>query len=192
MTGIFKSPVVGRIAIRNNNLAGDRQADLSVHGGRAKAVYAYPHEHYEFWRAKLRGVDLRPGHFGENLTVEGLLETDVHVGDRLRIGSAELIVTQPRLPCFKLGIRFGRPDMVKRFLKSGRPGFYLSVAVEGGVAAGDPIEILERHPSAISVPELFRMYLTDSIEPDRLREAIAIPALSDSWRDELQKRLVDD
>jgi len=186
-TSIFKSPVTGRIPIRNNNLAGDRQSDLSVHGGRAKAVYAYPHEHYAFWRDQLPGVDLQPAHFGENLTIEGLLEEDVHLGDRLKIGSAELVVTQPRLPCYKLGIRFGRADMVKRFLASRRTGFYLAVAVEGELGAGDTIEILERHPSAISMPELLRMYLREGVAPGRVREAIAIPALSDAWRRDLQK-----
>jgi MOSC domain-containing protein YiiM len=187
LTSIWKSPVSGRIAIRNNNLSGDQQSDLSVHGGPAKAIYAYPHEHYAFWHAQLPDVDLQPGHFGENLTIEGLLETDVHVGDRLKIGSAELVVTQPRMPCFKLGIRFGRPDMVKRFLHSRRSGFYLSVAVEGDLAAGDPIEILARHPAAVSIPELLRMYLNEDVDPARVREAAAIPALSDSWRHELQK-----
>jgi MOSC domain-containing protein YiiM len=191
LTSIFKAPVSGRLPIRNNNLAGDQQSDLSVHGGRAKAVYVYPREHYEFWRAQLPEVDLQPGHFGENLTIEGLLEDAVHIGDRLKIGSAELVVTQPRLPCFKLGIRFGRADMVKRFLESGRSGFYLSVAVEGDVAAGDAIEILERHPAAISIPELLRMYLKEASEPGRLREVIAIPALSDAWRNDLQKRLTN-
>jgi len=189
MTSIFKSAVSGRVPIRNHNLAGDQQSDLSVHGGRAKAVYAYPHEHYDFWRVQLPGVDLQPGNFGENLTVEGVLEDDVHVGDRLKIGSAELVVTQPRLPCYKLGIRFGRADMVKRFLDSGRSGFYLSVAVEGDVAAGDAIEMRERHPAAVSIPELLRLYLKEANDPGRLREAIAIPALSDAWRNDLQKRL---
>jgi MOSC domain-containing protein YiiM len=191
LTSIFKSPVPGRIPIRNHNLAGDQQSDLSVHGGRAKAVYAYPHEHYEFWRVQLPEVDLRPGHFGENLTIEGLLEEDVHVGDRLRVGSSELVVTQPRLPCFKLGIRFGRADMVKRFLNSGRTGFYFSVAAEGDVAAGDAIEIVERHPAAISIPELLRMYLKGADDRRRLRQAIAIPALSDAWRSDLQEQLTD-
>lgn len=186
-TSIFKSPVAGRIPIRNNNLAGDAQSDLTVHGGTAKAVYAYPYEHYTFWHAQLPDVDLQPGHFGENLTIEGLLEDDVHIGDRLRIGSAELVITQPRLPCYKLGIRFGRADMVTRFLASRRTGFYLSVAVEGNVGAGDTIEILERHPAAVSIPELLRMYLKEGISPDRLRQVIAIPALSESWRAELQK-----
>jgi MOSC domain-containing protein YiiM len=189
LTSIFKSAVSGRIPIRNGNLAGDRQSDLTVHGGRAKAIYAYPHEHYEFWRVQLPGVDLQPGNFGENLTIEGLLEQDVHVGDRLKIGSSELVVTQPRLPCFKLGIRFGRADMVKRFLVSERTGFYMSVALEGDVAAGDTIEILERHPAAVSIRELLRMYLNDTADADRLREVVAIPALSEAWRSDLQQRL---
>ena len=190
-TSIFKSPVAGRIPIRNNNLAGDAQSDLSVHGGRAKAVYAYPHEHYAFWHEQLPGVDLQPAHFGENLTIEGLLEQDVHVGDRLKIGSAELVVTQPRLPCYKLGIRFGRADMVTKFLASRRTGFYLSVASEGDLGAGDPIEILERHPAAVSIPELLRMYLKEGVAPGRLRDVIAIPVLSDAWRMQLQKQLAE-
>jgi MOSC domain-containing protein YiiM len=190
-TSIFKSAVTGPVPIRNNNLAGDQQSDLSVHGGRAKAIYAYPHEHYKFWRAQLPGVALPAGSFGENLTIEGLLEEDVHVGDRLKIGSSELVVTQPRMPCYKLGIRFNRADMVKRFLESRRSGFYLSVAVEGEVAAGDAIDILERHPSAVSIPELLRMYLNEADDPERLRQAIAIPALSDSWRNDLQQQLGD-
>ena len=188
-TSIFKSPVTGRIPVRNNNLAGDAQSDPSVHGGRAKAIYAYPHEHYAFWREQLPDVDLQPANFGENLTIEGLLEGDVHIGDRLKIGSTQLVVTQPRLPCYKLGIRFGRPDMVKRFLASRRTGFYLSVAVEGDIGAGDTIEILERHPAAISIPELLRMYLKEGVAADRLRSAIAIPALSDSWRKDLERQL---
>jgi MOSC domain-containing protein YiiM len=188
-TSIFKSPVAGRVSIRNNNLAGDAQSDLSVHGGLAKAVYAYPHEHYAFWGAQLPDVDLKPGHFGENLTIEGLLEADVHVGDRLKIGSAELVVSQPRLPCYKLGIRFGRADMVKRFLDSRRTGFYMAVGMEGDVGAGDTIEILDRHPAAVSIPELLRMYLKEGTAPDRLRQVLAIPALSEAWRSELQKQV---
>jgi MOSC domain-containing protein YiiM len=191
-TSIFKSPARGRIPIRNNNLAGDEQSDLSVHGGRAKAIYAYPHEHYAFWREQLPGVDLRFGHFGENLTIEGLLEEDVHVGDRLTVGSAALVVTQPRLPCYKLGIRFDRADMVKRFLESRRTGFYLSVAVEGDIGAGDTIEIVERDPAAVSIPELLRMYLEKPVDPDRLRQAIAIAALPDGWRRNLQKQVDGD
>jgi MOSC domain-containing protein YiiM len=188
-TSIFKAPVAGRVAIAGHNLAGDQQSDLSVHGGRAKAIYAYPHEHYAFWAGQLPGVDLQPGHFGENLTTEGVLEQDVHLGDRLTIGSAVLVVTQPRMPCYKLGIRFGRADMVKRFLASRRSGFYLAVASEGALAAGDPIAIVERHPAAIAMPELLQMYLGESRDPDRLRQAIAVDALSDAWRRDLQQQL---
>ena len=189
LTSIFKSPVQGRVAIRGHNLAGDQQSDPTVHGGPFKTVYAYPSEHYAFWRGQLPGVDLPWGVFGENLTIEGLLEPQIHVGDRLRIGSAELVVTQPRMPCYKLGIRFGRPEMVKRFLESRRSGFYLQVAAEGEVAAGDAIAIVARHPAAVSMPELLRMYLKEATDPARLREAVAIPALSDAWRAELTKQL---
>src|SRR4051794_30148819 len=135
-TGIFKEPVTGRVMMRRLNLDGDGQADLTVHGGVDKAVYAYPFEHYPFWRAELPGIDLPWGMFGENLTTEGLFEDSVFVGDRFQIGEAEGVVTQPRLPCYKLGIKFGRADMVKRFLGSRRTGFYLAVAREGMVAAG--------------------------------------------------------
>ena len=141
-TAIFKEPVEGRVRIRRTGLVGDRQADPSVHGGPTKAVYAYPSEHYPFWRRELGRADLPWGSFGENLTTEGLDERTLRVGDRLRVGSASLTVTQPRMPCYKLGIRFGRLDMVRRFLASGRSGFYLAVHEEGDVAAGDPIELL--------------------------------------------------
>jgi MOSC domain-containing protein YiiM len=139
-TSIWKAPVAGRVRVGRENLEGDRQADLSVHGGAYKAVYMYPSEHYEAWRREQPGLLLPWGAFGENLTTEGLLESDVRIGDRLRIGSAEFEVTQPRQPCYKLGVRFGRDDMVKLFLASGRSGFYLSVAREGEVGAGDAIE----------------------------------------------------
>ena len=142
-TAIFKEPVEGRVRIRRTGLVGDRQADPSVHGGPAKAVYAYPSEHYPFWRRELERADLSWGSFGENLTTEGLEERTLRIGDRLRVGSALLQVTQPRMPCYKLGIRFGRLDMVRRFLASGRSGFYLAINEEGDVAAGDPIELLE-------------------------------------------------
>lgn len=191
LTSIFKTPVSGRVAIRGHNVAGDRQADLRVHGGPSKAVYAYPGEHYDFWRRELPGVDLPHGAFGENLTMEGLLEHDVHVGDRLRIGSAELWVTQPRMPCFKLGIRLNRPGVVQQFLASRRSGFYLAVAVEGDVAAGDAIDVIERHPAGVSIPELLRMQLRETRDPGRLRVALAIPVLSESWRSDLAKRLDD-
>jgi len=155
-TGIFKSPVEGRVRARFLNLDGDRQADLSVHGGRDKAVYAYPEEHYEHWCRELPGVDLPPGSFGENLTTRGLTETQVRIGDSFRIGSALLRVTQPRMPCSKLGMKFARDDMVKRFLESERSGFYLAVVEEGEVAAGDTIELVERVPHEVTVLEVTR------------------------------------
>jgi MOSC domain-containing protein YiiM len=193
LTAIFKSPVEGRLQVVRHNLAGDRQANLAVHGGRAKAVYAYPSEHYAFWREQLPSMDLdmdlRWGSFGENLTTEGIVEDDVHLGDRLRVGTAEFVVTQPRMPCFKLGIRFDRPEMVKRFLESRRSGFYLEVASEGELGAGDRVELLERHAAAVSIRELLKMYVREQQDPERLRAAIAVPALSDSWRQDLRERL---
>src|SRR4029450_162760 len=143
-TSIWKSPVRGRVHVSTLNLDGDRQSDLSVHGGVDKAVYLYPSEHYSFWQSELPGADLSAGAFGDNFTSEGLLEAEVQIGDRLRIGTAEFIVTQPRMPCFKLGIRFERPDLVKRFLQNKRTGFYLAVQREGEVAPGDPIESIAR------------------------------------------------
>jgi MOSC domain-containing protein YiiM len=188
-TGIFKEPVEGRIALRRLNLDGDRQADLSVHGGAAKAAYAYPLEHYPFWREEL-GENLPFGAFGENLTVEGLpLEDEAAVGDRLRVGTAELVVTQPRLPCYKLGLRFGREDMVKRFLASRRTGYYLAVALEGDVGAGDAVETLARHPARIPVAEITRVYASDRDDLATIERLVALDALPEDWRSHFAKRL---
>ncbi|MFZ2155461.1 MAG: MOSC domain-containing protein [Bradyrhizobium sp.] len=150
-TSIFKEPVAGRVRIGQLNIEGDEQSDLEVHGGEDKAVYAYPSEHYAFWRDQLPGVELPWGVFGENLTVEGLLEGSVHSGDRFRMGSAEFVVTEPRMPCYKLALRFGRPDMVKRFMKSGRAGFYLAVLKEGETGAGDAIERIGHGQQRLSI-----------------------------------------
>lgn len=189
-TGIFKNPVEGRIPLRRLNLAGDRQADLSVHGGATKAIYAYPLEHYTFWRKQL-GDELPFGTFGENLTVEGLsLEEEVGVGDRFRIGAAELVVTQPRLPCYKLGLRFGREDMVKRFLASGRTGYYLAVDLEGDVGAGDRVEILARHPARIPVAEITRVFASDRDDLVTIERLVALDALPDDWRTYFEKKLL--
>lgn len=188
-TGIFKEPVKGRIALRRLNLEGDRQADLSVHGGAAKAVYAYPLEHYAFWREQL-GEELPYGTFGENLTVERLpLEEDVAVGDRFRIGTAELVVTQPRLPCYKLGLRFGREDMVKRFLASGRTGYYLAVELEGDVGAGNRVEMVARHPARIPVAEITRVYASDRDDFATIERLVALDALPEDWRSYFEKQL---
>jgi MOSC domain-containing protein YiiM len=188
-TGIFKEPTAGRVPIRRLNLDGDRQADLTVHGGAAKAVYAYPLEHYPFWREQL-AEELPFGAFGENLTVEGLpLEHEVAVGDRLRVGSAELVVTQPRLPCYKLGLRFGRKDMVKRFFASGRTGYYLAVEVEGDVARGDAVERLTQHPARIPVAAITRVYASDRHDFATIERLVDLDALPDDWRRYFAKRL---
>lgn len=155
-TGIVKEPVAGRIMLRRNNLDGDQQADLTVHGGWDKAVYVYPSEHYAYWRQELPDRPLPYGSFGENFSTEGLDETTVHIGDRFGIGGAVVEVTQPRMPCYKLGIRFGRADMPKRFHASGRCGFYLAVLQEGEVAAGDTFERIARNDRELSVIETYR------------------------------------
>ena len=188
-TAIFKEPVAGRVALRSLNLDGDRQADLSVHGGREKAVYAYPVEHYRHWRTELADAALPYGAFGENLTTDRLREDAVHVGDRFRVGSAELLVTQPRLPCYKLGIRFGRADMVKRFLASGRTGLYLAVLREGEVGAGDAIELVARDALGVSIAEVTRLYVGEHPDDEALRRAIRVPALPASWRAHFLERL---
>lgn len=188
-TSIFKTPVSGRVLVKRLNVDGDQQSDLTVHGGADKAVYAYPSEHYAFWREELPGLALSWGAFGENLTTEGLLEDTIHIGDRLRIGSADFSVTQPRMPCYKLGIRFDRPDMVKRFLLSGRPGFYLSVSREGEVTAGDPVTVTAHDAAAIAVADIARLYTADGANQDLLRRASELPALPDGWRDYFRKRL---
>src|SRR5882724_3873456 len=157
-TGIFKEPVHQRVFARRLNLEGDRQADLTVHGGVTKAVYAYPSEHYAFWRAELPDMDLPFGMFGENFTTEGLLEDAVYIGDRFRIGEAEVMVTEPRMPCYKLGLKFGRADIIKRFLASRRTGFYFAVVHEGMVGASDAIELIGREQQEISVADITRLY----------------------------------
>lgn len=190
-TGIFKKPVEGRIPLRRLNLEGDRQADLSVHGGAAKAVYAYPLEHYAFWREEL-GDELALGAFGENLTVDGLpLEQDIAVGDRFRIGTAELVVSQPRLPCYKLGLRFGRRDMVKRFLASRRTGYYLAVDAQGSVGAGDRVETIARHSARIPVADITRVYASDRDDLATIERLVALDALPEDWRSYFEKKLAE-
>jgi MOSC domain-containing protein YiiM len=188
LTSIFKTPAARRLRVTALNFEGDEQSDLTVHGGVDKAVYAYPAEHYEYWRQELPDADLPWGAFGENLTTEGLLE-DVRIGDRFRAGSAEFIVTQPRMPCYKLGIRFGRPDMPKRFLRSGRSGFYLAVTQEGEVGAGDLIEPIARADDGLTVADVVSLYTVDAENQDLLRRATESPILPASWRDYFRGRL---
>jgi MOSC domain-containing protein YiiM len=191
-TGIFKEPVAGRVALRKLNLDGDRQADLTVHGGEFKAVYCYPLVHYDYWKQELPGRDLPLAIFGENFTTDGLLEDSVHLGDRFSVGSAEVVVTQPRLPCYKLGIRFQADDMVKRFLANGRSGFYLAVTREGEVGAGDEIKLLARDPQAVPVSEITRLYIAkefSSADVASLQKALQVAALPESWKEYFRERL---
>jgi len=181
-TGIFKDAIRGRVAVRRLNLNGDKQADLSVHGGLDKAVYLYPAEHYVYWQEEYPGMQLPWGMFGENLTTEGMLEDEVSIGDQFRVGSVELMVTQPRLPCYKLGIRFGRDDIIKRFMAAGRPGFYLRVLQEGEVGAGDTIERISRDDGEVTVSDVFRLIGKDRDDTETLRRAVQVKTLPDSLR----------
>jgi MOSC domain-containing protein YiiM len=191
-TSIYKSPVDGRVLLRRLNLDGDRQADLSVHGGEFKAVYCYAVEHYGWWTKELAGRELPAGMFGENLTTDGLDQDSVHVGDQFSIGTAQVVVTQPRLPCYKLGIRFQSNDMVKRFLASGRTGFYLAVQREGDVGAGDAITPIARDPHGVRVADISRLYVAKTFTPDDVaivRGALRVTALPDSWKAHFRERL---
>lgn len=188
-TGIFKEPVEGRVRLRTLNLEGDRQADLTVHGGTDKAVYAYPAEHYDYWRRELPGAELAWGMFGENFTVEGVHENQINVGDQFRIGSAELMATQPRLPCYKLAVKFGRDDIIKRFLESGRTGFYFAVLKQGEVGAGDSIEMIGRDPNDLTVAGVTRLYLQGKDDLEALQKAIGVEALPQSWKAHFERQL---
>src|SRR5271170_7105937 len=188
-TGIFKQPVSGTIQLRTLNLDGDRQADLTVHGGPYKAVYAYPSEHYPYWRQQLPGLDLPWGMFGENFTTTGLSEDELHIGDRLQISSAVLMVRQPRMPCYKLAIKFQRDDMIERFLHSGRSGFYFSVEQEGEVAAGDSFRFLSRDPGGITIAEMNRLFLSDKYDHNLLQKVMNTSALPEDWREYFAPRL---
>jgi MOSC domain-containing protein YiiM len=187
-TSIWKEPLTGSVHVSRLNVDGDRQSDPAVHGGVDKAVYVYPSEHYDYWRRELPGVELPWGAFGENFTTAGLDE-EFRIGDRLRIGSAEFAVTQPRLPCYKLAIRFGRSDMVKRFMKSGRHGFYLAVASEGEVTAGDPIFRTAYPGASLAVSDIVRLYADHSERGDMLALASRLEPLPESWRHYFAERL---
>ncbi len=191
-TGIFKEPVRGRVALRKLNLDGDGQADLSVHGGEYKAVYCYPFVHYDYWKRELSPRELPTGIFGENFTLESLLEESVHLGDRFSVGSAEVVVTQPRLPCYKLGVRFGADDMVKRFFLSGRTGFYLAVAKEGEVGAGDDMRVISRDEDGVPVSEITRLYAAkrySDADVAEVKRALQVAALPESWKEYFRQRL---
>jgi MOSC domain-containing protein YiiM len=188
-TGIFKEPVAGRVTLRTLNLDGDRQADLSVHGGPTKAVYVYPSEHYDFWKNELPEMNLPWGMFGENFTTIGLYESDLNIGDQLRVGSAVVMVTEPRMPCYKLGIRFGRIDIIKKFLVSERSGFYLAVLKEGEVGAGDQFEFVKHANRSVRVSDITRLYIREKRNEHLLRRAINVEALPESWKEHFRRQL---
>jgi MOSC domain-containing protein YiiM len=188
ITAIAKTSVQGRVRVSRLNVDGDQQADLRVHGGFDKAVYGYPSEHYPPWSEELTMPQLPFGMFGENLTTEGLDETALGIGDILRAGTVTLRVSQPRMPCFKLALRFGRSDMVKLFWRSGRSGFYLAVVEEGELAAGDAIEVIEKGRPEMTVAEVVRLYRDPMPDRERLLVALETP-LAGSWKKEMRERL---
>ena len=188
-TSIFKKPVEGRVKVNELNLEGDAQADLRVHGGWSKAVYVYPHEHYEFWKTEYPDKDLEAAQFGENLATEGLLETEVFIGVRLRIGTPEFAVTEPRMPCYKLGIRFGRKDIIRRFLQSRRSGFYLTVLKTGEIEAGSEIEIISRDENKVTVTDIVRLYVQDKDDTDTMNRALNVELLPEGWKETFKERL---
>ncbi len=191
-TGIFKEPVHTRVPLRKLNLDGDRQADLTVHGGPYKAVYCYPFAHYDAWKRELPDRELPIGIFGENFTLDGSLEEPVHLGDQFSVGSAKVVVTQPRLPCYKLGIRFGADDMVKRFFVSGRTGFYLAVTSEGEVGAGDEMKLIGGDPNNVPVSEITRLYAEkrySNADVASVQQALRVAAFPESWKEYFRERL---
>jgi MOSC domain-containing protein YiiM len=188
-TGIFKRPIDGRVQVRTLNLDGDRQADLSVHGGPDKAIYIYPSEHYDYWQGEFPEMELPWGMFGENFTTEGVLEEAVNIGDQWRIGSALVMVTQPRVPCYKLAAKFGRQDIVKRFLASGRSGFYLRVMQEGEMGVGDPIELMDQDRHEVTVADVIKLYRDGGDELSLYRRAVQVEALSEGWRAHFQQQI---
>lgn len=181
-TGIFKDAVSGRVQLDWLNLRGDAQADLSVHGGPDKAVYVYPSEHYAYWRRELPSVAFPWGAFGENFTTEGIQEEAIFIGDRFKIGTAEVMVVQPRLPCYKLGVKFGRADMPKLFLKSARLGFYLRVTRPGEVGPGDEIVPCHRDEHQVKLSDIVRLYLRQATDRELIHRALEVKALPEGWR----------
>jgi MOSC domain-containing protein YiiM len=186
-TSIYKDPVLGRVAIRALNIEGDRQSDLRVHGGPDKAIYGYPSEHYPFWRKEFPDMLMPHGMFGENLTTSGMLEVSVFIGDRYRFGTAELTVTQPRMPCYKLAMKFGRDDMIKRFLESRFSGFYFAVSKEGEAQAGDALELVGSDQEKVSVRDITELYLSKQSNPALLERVLRLQSLPQSWKDHLLK-----
>ena len=187
-TGIFKEPIKSRIKLKRLNLEGDKQADLTVHGGPDKAVYAYPAEHYDYWKKRLPHMKLPWGMFGENFTTEGLLEDQVNIGDVFRVGSSEVVATQPRMPCYKLGVKFGHMDIIRQFMNSKLTGIYFRVLKEGVVGAGDAIKLISRDENNVTVKDIVQL-VTDEANITTLRRAVHIEALAEGWRQEFLEQL---
>lgn len=192
-TGIFKQPVTGRVAVNQFNLAGDQQVDLVNHGGEHKAVYGFASDHYAFWQQQLGQTEIHYGQFGENLTIDGLDENTLCIGDQLQVGESVLEITQPRVPCFKLGLAFSREDMPRLFVQNAATGIYFRVIETGSVASGDEVKLCQAHPAKLSVQRLFKAYF-DNHQPEMekkavLQQALEIDALSIEWREKLEDRL---
>jgi len=188
-TGIFKKPVQGSVRLRKLNLEGDKQADLKVHGGVDKAVYAYAGEHYDYWRQELPDMSLPWGMFGENFTTEGMFEESVNIGDQFKVGTANLIATQPRMPCYKLGVKFGSMDMIKRFLASGLTGVYFKVMKEGELEQGDEIKLIKKDENSVTIKDIVRIYTIDKDDIQTIERAIKIKDLPNGWRYHFIKQL---
>ncbi|HET9807283.1 MAG TPA: MOSC domain-containing protein [Nitrososphaeraceae archaeon] len=188
-TGIFKNPIKHRVKLNKLNFEGDKQADLTVHGGIDKAVYAYPSEHYEFWKKEIKDFEYSWGTFGENLTTEGLLENEVNIGDQFKIGSAKVIATQPRMPCYKLGVRFGRMDIVRRFMASERSGIYFKVAQEGEIGVNDKIELIKSDKNRVTIHDIVRLQITDGRNLELMNRAIKTKDLPEGWRNYFMEKL---
>ena len=190
-TGIFKQPVPGSVFAGKYNLEGDRQADLKNHGGRNKAVYGFSRDHYPYWISVLNNPDLKPGAFGENLTIAGLDENQVHIGDQFRLGECLLEVSQPRVPCFKLGIALNNREIPKLFTEQGETGVYFRVIMAGHIKAGDKLELVASEPSKIAVKSLFRAYFDKDYSQavEILKTAVELPQLAEEWREILPKRI---
>ncbi len=189
LTGINKKPQSEPVWLGKLNLVGDGQADLTVHGGEFQAVYSYPVEHYAFWQKELNQASLPYGTFGENFTVSGLLETDVHVGDIFKVGNAVIQATMPRIPCFKFGNKVGKPDILEKFLFSGFSGFYHKVIEEGEVAAGDQIKLIDRDTNSISIRKALGLYKLKEGDVTSLKHALTIQSLPPLLRENYESRL---
>jgi len=188
-TAIFKNPIKHRIKLYKLNLEGDKQADLTVHGGIDKAVYSYPSEHYRFWKKEIKDFEYSWGTFGENLTTEGLLEDLVNIGDQFQIGSAKVIATQPRMPCYKLAVRFGRMDIIRRFMASERSGIYFKVEEEGEIGVEDKIELIKTDENKVTIRDIVRLQTNGGRDTDMMNRAIKVKDLPDGWRNYFMEKL---